>query len=69
MNEASVSQGGSDPIVDLVHRIVSGEPAAEAELVQRFSRALSFLLRRLTRDVAAMKTGLQQTASKTAQSG
>jgi RNA polymerase sigma-70 factor (ECF subfamily) len=61
MNEASVSQGGSDPIVDLVHRIVSGEPAAEAELVQRFSRALSFLLRRLTRDEAAAEDLYQET--------
>jgi len=61
MNEVSVPQGGSDPIVDLVHRIVSGEPAAEAELVQRFSRALSFLLRRLTRDEAAAEDLYQET--------
>ena len=31
MDEAGVSQGESDPIVDLVRRIVSGEPAAETE--------------------------------------
>jgi RNA polymerase sigma-70 factor (ECF subfamily) len=61
MNEGSVTQGGSDPIVDLVHRIVAGEPAAEAELVQRFSRALSFLLRRLTRDEAAAEDLYQET--------
>jgi RNA polymerase sigma-70 factor (ECF subfamily) len=62
MNEASVPQGGSDPtIVDLVHRIVSGEPAAEAELVDRFSRALSFLSRRLTRDDAAAEDLYQET--------
>ena len=61
MDEAGVSQGESGPIVDLVRRIVSGEPAAEAELVQRFSRALSFLLRRLTRDVAAAEDLYQET--------
>ncbi len=61
MNEAGVSQGEPDPIVDLVRRIVSGEPAAEAELVQRFSRALSFLLRRLTRDEAAAEDLYQET--------
>jgi RNA polymerase sigma-70 factor, ECF subfamily len=62
MNEASVPQGGSDPtIVDLVRRIVSGEPAAEAELVDRFSRALSFLLRRLTRDDTAAEDLYQET--------
>lgn len=61
MNEGSVPQGGSDPIVELVHRIVSGEPEAEAELVQRFSRALSFLLRRLTRDEAAAEDLYQET--------
>jgi RNA polymerase sigma-70 factor, ECF subfamily len=61
MDEGSVPQGGSGPIVDLVRRIVSGEPAAEAELVQRFSRALSFLLRRLTRDEAAAEDLYQET--------
>jgi RNA polymerase sigma-70 factor (ECF subfamily) len=62
MNEAGVPQGGADPtIVDLVRRIVSGEPAAEAELVDRFSRALSFLLRRLTRDEAAAEDLYQET--------
>jgi len=61
MNEASVPQGGSEPIVDLVRRIVSGEPAAEAELVDRFSRALSFLSRRLTRDDTAAEDLSQET--------
>ncbi len=61
MNEGSVPQAGTDPIVDLVRRIVSREPAAEAELVQRFSRALLFLLRRLTRDEAAAEDLYQET--------
>ncbi len=39
-------------MADLVGRIVAGESAAEAELVAQFSRAVSFLLRRLARDEA-----------------
>lgn len=61
MNEAEAGRPGSDPSVDLVHRIVSGDPAAEAELVERFSRALTFLLRRLTRDEAAADDLYQET--------
>jgi len=61
MNEAEASRPSSDPSVDLVRRIVSGDPAAEAELVRRFSRALSFLLRRLTRDEAAAEDLYQET--------
>jgi RNA polymerase sigma-70 factor (ECF subfamily) len=61
MDEADASRPGSDPSVDLVRRIVSGDPAAEAELVRRFSRALSFLLRRLTRDEAAAEDLYQET--------
>jgi RNA polymerase sigma-70 factor (ECF subfamily) len=61
MNEAEVPLAGPDPIVELVRRIVSGDPAAEAELVERFSRALSFLLRRLTRDEAAAEDLYQET--------
>ena len=59
MNE--VSRLGSDPSVELVHRIVSGDPAAEAELVRRFSRALTFLLKRLTRDETAAEDLYQET--------
>ncbi len=51
----------ADLMADLVRRIVSGDPAAEAELVQRFSRALSFLLRRLTRDEAMAEDLYQET--------
>jgi RNA polymerase sigma-70 factor, ECF subfamily len=61
MNDAEVPPAGPDPIVDLVRRIISGDPAAEAELVERFSRALSFLLRRLTRDEAAAEDLYQET--------
>jgi RNA polymerase sigma-70 factor (ECF subfamily) len=51
----------ADLMADLVHRIVSGDPAAEVELVQRFSRATSFLLRRLTRDDAMAEDLYQET--------
>jgi RNA polymerase sigma-70 factor (ECF subfamily) len=46
---------------DLVRRIVAGDPAAEAELVERFSRAVTFLLRRLARDEAAAEDLYQET--------
>lgn len=48
-------------MADLVRRIVAEDPAAEAELVRRFGRALSFLLRRLTRDDAAAEDLYQET--------
>jgi RNA polymerase sigma-70 factor (ECF subfamily) len=50
-----------DPMTDLVRRIVSGDPAAEAELVERFNRAVSFLLRRLARDEAVAEDLYQET--------
>lgn len=46
---------------DLVQRILSGDRTAEGELVQRFSRALRFLLLRLTRDEAAAEDLYQET--------
>ena len=58
---AESSPATSELMADLVRRIVSGDPAAEAELVQRFSRALTFLLRRLTRDEAAAEDLYQET--------
>lgn len=61
MNEAEALRPSADPSVDLVRRIVSGDPAAEAELVRRFSRALTFLLRRLTRDEALAEDLYQET--------
>lgn len=51
----------SGPMPDLVRRILSGDPSAEAELVQRFSRALTFLSRRLARDEAAAEDLYQET--------
>lgn len=37
---------------DLVRRIASGDPSAEGELVERYSRGLLFLLRRLAPELA-----------------
>jgi RNA polymerase sigma-70 factor, ECF subfamily len=51
----------SELMADLVRRIASGDPAAESELVQRFSRAVTFLLRRLTRDETAAEDLYQET--------
>ncbi len=51
----------SEAIAGLVRRIVSGDPTAEAELVRRFSRAVSFLLRRLARDEAMVEDLYQET--------
>ncbi len=61
MSQAEASRPSPDPSVELVRRIRSGDPGAEAELVQRFSRALTFLLRRLTRDEAAADDLYQET--------
>jgi RNA polymerase sigma-70 factor, ECF subfamily len=61
MEDAEVLGASSDPSAALVRRIRSGDPEAEAELVQRFSRALSFLVRRLARDEAAAEDLYQET--------
>ena len=50
-----------EAMAELVRRIVAGDPAAEAELVQRFSRAVSFLLRRLARDESMAEDLYQET--------
>jgi RNA polymerase sigma-70 factor (ECF subfamily) len=49
------------PASDLVRRIQEGDPAADAELVARFSDGLSFLLRRWTRDRAIAEDLFQET--------
>lgn len=46
---------------DLVRRIQDGDPAAEAELVTRFSEGISFLLRRWTRDQTVAEDLFQET--------
>lgn len=61
MSQAEASRPTADPSAELVRRIVAGDPAAEAELVRRFDRALTFLLRRLTRDEAVAEDLYQET--------
>ncbi|HKH44430.1 MAG TPA: sigma-70 family RNA polymerase sigma factor [Thermoanaerobaculia bacterium] len=46
---------------DLVARIRGGEPGSEEELIQRFSRGITFLLRRVTRDPATAEDLHQET--------
>jgi len=46
---------------DLVRRIQQGDPAADGELVARFSEGLTFLLRRWTRDRTAAEDLFQET--------
>lgn len=61
LNDPGDPPESSALMADLVRRIIAGDGAAEAELVQRFSRALSFLLQRLTRDAAAAEDLYQET--------
>jgi RNA polymerase sigma-70 factor, ECF subfamily len=58
---AEIPPSDTDAMTDLVRRIRSGDPSAEAELVERFSRAVSFLLRRLARDEAVAEDLYQET--------
>jgi RNA polymerase sigma-70 factor (ECF subfamily) len=46
---------------DLVSRIVEGDAAAEAELVERYSKGVRILLRRLTRDPTLVEDIHQET--------
>jgi len=46
---------------DLVARIRGGQPGSEEELIQRFSRGITFLLRRVTRDPATAEDLHQET--------
>jgi RNA polymerase sigma-70 factor, ECF subfamily len=51
--EAAPSEAAPDgDVADLVRRIQAGEPAAESELVARFSRGLLLMLRRLVQNPA-----------------
>jgi RNA polymerase sigma-70 factor, ECF subfamily len=59
--EAAAPLSDSEAMAELVRRIIAEDPAAENELVQRFSRAVSFLLRRLARDEALVEDLYQET--------
>jgi len=52
VTEAPPGPDEAQVATDLVRRIASGEPAAEAELVERYSRGLLYLLRRLAPELA-----------------
>ena len=47
--------------VQLVKQVREGSPSAEADMVQRYSRGLRFLLRRKTRDTEQAEDFLQET--------
>ena len=49
--EPDLSASHSEP-VELVRRILAGDPAAEREMVDRYSRGVRFLLLQLTRNPA-----------------
>ncbi|HEX4496308.1 MAG TPA: RNA polymerase sigma factor [Thermoanaerobaculia bacterium] len=61
MSDLAAPPPESEAMADLVRRIVAGNPSAEAELVQRFSRAVSFLLRRLAREETVVEDLYQET--------
>ncbi|HVR99594.1 MAG TPA: sigma-70 family RNA polymerase sigma factor [Thermoanaerobaculia bacterium] len=61
MSSLAETPPGPGLMEDLVRRIVSRDPTAEAELVERFKRAVWFLLRRLTQDEAAAEDLYQET--------
>ena len=50
--DASQSEAAGDDLAGLVRRIRAGDPAAESELVARFSRGLLLMLRRLVQNPA-----------------
>jgi len=50
-----------DGHAELVHRIESGDAAAEGELVERFQRGLTLMLRRLAQDGAVAEDLCQET--------
>jgi RNA polymerase sigma factor (sigma-70 family) len=50
-SRADEGAGASEPAADLVRRIGSGDERAEAQLVERYSRGVTYLLRRLTGDL------------------
>ncbi len=50
--EASQDEPAANDVADLVRRVQAGDPAAESELVARFSRGLLLMLRRLVQNPA-----------------
>lgn len=60
MNDATHSEE-RQTANDLVSRVRNGDLAAEAEMIERYSRGLRFLLRRKTRDPHLAEDFLQET--------
>lgn len=61
MHQATAAAEESEVAADLAGRIASGDPAAEAELVERYSRGVFFMLRHTTGDFALAEDLHQET--------
>jgi len=59
--ERDATEAPEGDVADLVRRIQAGDPAAENELVARFSRGLLLMLRRLVQDPALADDLYQET--------
>jgi len=59
--EDSAYRREREAATDLVSRILRGDGKAEAEMIQRYSRPLRYLLRRKTRDLQLVEDLLQET--------
>ena len=57
----SILENEREVAAELAHRVVVGDPLAESELINRYSRGLRFLLRRKTRDTELAEDLLQDT--------
>ena len=67
LTDAAPTSSHPEETADLVRRILDRQPEAEAELVERFSRGVRFLLLQLTRDAARADDLHQETFLLTVQ--
>src|SRR6185295_6960843 len=56
-----MTDASSEEAADLVRRIQAGDAAAESDLVSRFGRGVTMLIRRSSRDASAVDDIFQQT--------
>jgi RNA polymerase sigma-70 factor (ECF subfamily) len=61
VREPAQNEGPEPDVGDLVRRVQAGDPAAESELVSRFSRGLLLMLRRLVQNPALADDVHQET--------
>lgn len=61
MDNKNTTQQEREAATALVGRVNNGDPAAETEMIERYSRGLRFLLRRRTRDPDLAEDFLQET--------